>query len=74
MQPRMMGGAKQRPEMKTGKELTEEQKAKREERRQKMGKDMNAYNDSLRAIFTEDQYKAYTDDLNKRRQMPQRRN
>ena len=74
MHPQMMGGAKQRPEMKTGKELTEEQKAKREERRQKMGKDMNAYNDSLRAIFTEDQYKAYTDDLNKRRQMPQRRN
>lgn len=45
---------------------TEDMKAKMDERRKKMEEDMAAYNKELQAIMTEDQYKSYQADMQKR--------
>ena len=61
MGPRRNGNATlgngQRPE------LTEEQKAKIADRRQKMEESMKAYNDGLKGILTGEQFKKYSEDM-----------
>ncbi len=47
-------------------EMTEEQKTKMEEGRKKMEERMNAYNTELKTILTDEQYKNYSADMQKR--------
>ena len=54
-------------------QMTEGQRAKFEERRKQMEEQRNAYDKELQAIMTEDQYKNYKADIEKRPNARQRR-
>ena len=60
------GGKGRKPQGEKRPEMTEEQKTKMEEGRKKMEERMNAYNTELKAILTEEQYKSYSADMQKR--------
>lgn len=49
-------------------QMTDEQRAEFQKRREEMQKQMEAYNTELKSIMTEEQYKKYQDDMQKRMQ------
>lgn len=49
-------------------QMTDEQRAEFQKRREEMQKQMEAYNTELKSIMTEEQYKKYQDDTQKRMQ------